>query len=180
MPPISRFSIFAFRFHDLPCRLLTMLPAGGRAANSWAMLKTRLIHPEILAALAASGHFSQVLIADGNFPVAGNRGPNSRVVHLNLLPGTLDALTVLDAVLETMPVQAATVMEPPADFAPPLHAIYRDKLGANVAWAQMERWAFYEKIASPRTTLIIATGEQRRFANLLLELGVVKLAAESF
>jgi len=44
----------------------------------------------------------------------------------------------------------------------------------------MERWAFCEKIASPRTTLMISTGEQRRFANLLLEIGVVKLAAENF
>ena len=48
------------------------------------MLNSQLIHPEILAALGASGHFSQVLIADGNFPVAGNRGPNARIVHLNL------------------------------------------------------------------------------------------------
>jgi L-fucose mutarotase/ribose pyranase (RbsD/FucU family) len=31
------------------------------------MLKTHLLHPEILSALAASGHFSQVLIADGKF-----------------------------------------------------------------------------------------------------------------
>jgi glycerate kinase len=31
------------------------------------MLKTRLLHPEILAGLAVSGHFAQVLIADGNF-----------------------------------------------------------------------------------------------------------------
>ncbi len=144
------------------------------------MLKTRLIHPDILAALAASGHFSQVLIADGNFPIAGNRGPNARIVHLNLAPGILDAETVLDVVLEAIPVQAATVMEPPPDYAPPIHALYREKLGEGVAWARMERWAFYEKVASPRTTLMIATGEQRRFANLLLEIGVVKLAAENF
>ena len=144
------------------------------------MLKTRLLHPEILSALAASGHFSQVLVADGNFPVAGNRGPNARIVHLNLTPGTLDAITVLHALLEAVPVQAATVMEPPADFKPPIHELYRQILGKDVAWTQMERWAFYEKIASPRTTLMIATGEQRRFANLLLEIGVVKLATENF
>ncbi len=144
------------------------------------MLKQRLLHPEILAALAASGHFSQVLIADGNFPVAGNRGPNARVVHLNLAPGVLDALTVLDVLLETVPVQGATVMEPPADYLPPLFPLYREKLGPAVAWTQLERWAFYEKISSPRTTLMIATGEQRRFANLLLEIGVVKMAAEGF
>lgn len=144
------------------------------------MLKQRLLHPEILAVLAASGHFSQVLIADGNFPVAGNRGPNARVVHLNLAPGVLDALTVLDVLLETVPVQGATVMEPPADYQPPLFPLYREKLGPAVAWTQLERWAFYEKISSPRTTLMIATGEQRRFANLLLEIGVVKMAAEGF
>jgi L-fucose mutarotase len=144
------------------------------------MLKTRLLHPEILATLAASGHFSQVLIADGNFPIAGNRGPNARIVHLNLTPGTIDAITVLEALLEALPVQAATVMEPPADFKPLIHKLYRQKLGKEVIWTQMERWAFYEKIASPRTTLMIATGEQRRFANLLIEIGVVKLAAEDF
>ena len=93
------------------------------------MLKTRLLHPDILAALAASGHFSQVLIADGNFPVAGNRGPNAKVVHLNLAPGVLDAATVLDVLLDAVPVQGATVMEPPADFSPPLYAVYRQKLG---------------------------------------------------
>jgi len=89
------------------------------------MLKTRLLHPDILAALAASGHYSQVLIADGNFPVAGNRGPNTRIVHLNLAPGVLDAATVLEVLLESVPVQAATVMEPPADFKPPIHELYR-------------------------------------------------------
>ena len=144
------------------------------------MLKSPLIHPEILAALGGSGHFSQVLIADGNFPVAGNRGPNAKVVHLNLAPGMVDSLTVLDALLTAIPVQAATVMQPPADYAPPITDLYREKLGAAVTWSEMERWAFYDKIASPRTTLMIATGEQRRFANLLLDVGVVKLATENF
>jgi RbsD / FucU transport protein family. len=32
------------------------------------MLKTRLLHPEILAALGEAGHGAQVLIADGNYP----------------------------------------------------------------------------------------------------------------
>lgn len=144
------------------------------------MLKSQLIHPEILAALGGSGHFSQVLIADGNFPVAGNRGPNAKIVHLNLAPGMVDSLTVLDALLTAIPVQAATVMEPPSDYAPPITDLYREKLGRDVTWNQMERWAFYDKISSPSTTLMIATGEQRRFANLLLEVGVVKLAAENF
>ena len=43
----------------------------------------------------------------------------------------------------------------------------------------MERWAFYDKIREPATTLIIQTGEQRRFVNLILTVGVVKMAEES-
>jgi L-fucose mutarotase len=33
---------------------------------------------------------------------------------------------------------------------------------------------FYQEAKSPDTALVIATGEQRRFANLLLTIGVVK------
>jgi len=36
------------------------------------------------------------------------------------------------------------------------------------------RMEFYEKVKEPETTLVIATGEQRRFANLLLTIGVIK------
>ncbi|HOS03406.1 MAG TPA: RbsD/FucU domain-containing protein, partial [Candidatus Hydrogenedentes bacterium] len=34
------------------------------------MLKQRLIHPEILDALAAAGHGSKILITDGNYPAS--------------------------------------------------------------------------------------------------------------
>ncbi|MCU0793790.1 MAG: RbsD/FucU family protein [Opitutaceae bacterium] len=144
------------------------------------MLKTQLLHPELLAALAVSGHFSQILVADANFPVASLRGPNAKVVHLNLTPGVVDAPTVLDVLLGAIPVQAAAVMLPPADFAPAIHELYRGRLGDEVRWERLERAAFYERISSPRTTLIVATAEARRFANLLLEVGVVKLPSENF
>lgn len=144
------------------------------------MLNSQLIHPDILAALGKSGHFSQILIADGNFPMAGNVGPNASQVYLNLAPGMIDSLTVLKALVSATPFQAATVMEPPADYQPEIHAEFKQVLKEGVSWQQMERWAFYDKIKSPATTLMIATGEQRRFANLLLEVGVVKLAAENF
>lgn len=71
-------------------------------------------------------------------------------------------------------------MAPPEDFHPQIHDEYKQMLGSNIPWVEMERWAFYEKIKSPSTTLAIATGEQRRFANLLLTVGVVKLPEENF
>ncbi len=144
------------------------------------MLKSKLIHPEILQALAGSGHFSQVLIADGNYPLLSGTNPATKRVFLNLAPGTVGALEVLEAILTAAPVQEATTMTPPDDFHPDIHDAYKAALGEGVQWTEMERWSYYDKIKSPDTTLAIATGEQRRFANLLLTIGVVKLPEESF
>lgn len=142
------------------------------------MLKTPVIHPTIMEALARSGHFAQVVIADGNLPVGAMTGPNSTTVHLNFRPGLLDALTVLEGLLEVCPIQGAIVMEKPDEANADIHDAYKKLLG-DVSWDEMERWAFYDKIREPSTTLIIQTGEQRRFANLILIVGVVKMAEES-
>lgn len=75
------------------------------------MLKTAVIPPTIMEALGRSGHFSQVVIADGNLPVGAMNGPNSTTVHLNFRPGMLDAMTVLEGVLEVCPVQGVIVMQ---------------------------------------------------------------------
>ncbi len=141
------------------------------------MLKTAVIHPTIMEALARSGHFAQVVIADGNLPVGAMNGPNSTTVHLNFRPGLLDALTVLEGILEVCPIQGATVMEKPAEANADIHDAYKNLLG-DVTLDAMERWAFYDKIREPATTLIIQTGEQRRFANIILTVGVVKMAEE--
>ncbi len=142
------------------------------------MLKTAVIHPTIMEALGRSGHFSQVVIADGNLPVGAMNGPNSTTVHLNFRPGLLDALTVLEGILSVCPVQGAIVMEKPAEANADIHRSYKNLLG-DVTWDEMERWSFYDQIREPTTILIIQTGEQRRFANIILTVGVVKMVEES-
>ncbi|KAF0094714.1 MAG: L-fucose mutarotase [Puniceicoccaceae bacterium 5H] len=142
------------------------------------MLKTPVIHPQILEALGRSGHFAQVVIADGNLATGALKGPNATLVHLNFRPGLLDAVQVLDGLLEVCPVQAAAVMQKPAEASADIQRQYRERLG-DIEWTEMERWAFYDQIRAPSTTLLIATGEQRRFANLILTVGVVKLPEES-
>lgn len=141
------------------------------------MLKTAVIHPTIMEALGRSGHFAQVVIADGNLPVGAMTGPNSTTVHLNFRPGMLDALTVLEGILEVCPIQGAIVMEKPAEANAEIHVSYKQLL-RDVTWEELERWSFYTKIREPATTLIIQTGEQRRFANLILTVGMVKMAGE--
>jgi len=136
------------------------------------MITGDLIHPPLLEALAASGHGSGILIADGNYPYLTATGGRARLVHLNLRPGLLDVTTVLEAVLTTINVESATVMEPPADVAAPIHDEYRRLLGPEVPMERIERFAFYDRVRSPDVGLVVATGDERLYGNLLLTVGL--------
>ncbi len=139
------------------------------------MLKTKLLHPEILRVLGSSGHFSQILIADGNYPFVSRSGAGATKVYLNLMPGIPKTTDVLEALLEMTPFQEATVMQIPNGEKAPVHEEYRAMLPSGIEIKSLERQAFYDAVCSPLTSLVIATAETRRFANLLLTIGVVKL-----
>jgi len=64
------------------------------------VLRYRLTHPEILAALASAGHGSTVLLADGHYPAATAAGPHAITVALNLAPGTVTVTEVLDLLVD--------------------------------------------------------------------------------
>lgn len=135
------------------------------------MLTTQLTHPTLLAALAAAGHGSKVLIADSNYPHATAHGPNAQVVHLNLSRGLVNGLDVLTAITSVIKVESAAVMAPGTDLLP-VHEEYRQLLGADVPLEIMERFAFYEAARGQDLALLVATGEDRIYANLLLTVGV--------
>ncbi|MFZ5854879.1 MAG: RbsD/FucU domain-containing protein [Chloroflexota bacterium] len=136
------------------------------------MLKTRLLHPEILAALGGAGHGAQVLIADGNYPLATHSNPAARRVFLNLEPGKLTVIDVLDAIRESISVEAVHVMGPDDGTEPIIHADFRELLPDNEL-VRVGRFAFYEMARSPDCALAIATGEQRTYSNILITIGVV-------
>lgn len=136
------------------------------------MLTTALTHPPLLAALAAAGHGSKVLIADSNYPRATAHGPNARLVHLNLTRGLVNGTDTLQAILSAIVVESAAVMAP-ADDLLPVHEEYAALLGADVPLAIMERFAFYEACRGSDLAVLVATGEDRIYANLLLTIGVV-------
>jgi L-fucose mutarotase len=138
------------------------------------MLTTRLIHPEILAALGAAGHGSRVLIADGNYPFSTGASPDARRVYLNLRPGLVSVLDALETLVSAIPIESALVMVPPEGPQPPIQADMRRLLPAGVPMEKKGRMEFYEEAKSPDMALVIATGEQRVYANILLVIGVVK------
>lgn len=136
------------------------------------MLKGRLLHPEILEALASSGHGGKILIADSNYPFSTHRGPNASVVFLNLEPGKLTVTEVLDAIAATVPIELAEVMLPQDGNEPPIFGEFRSLL-SEVELRKRNRFEFYDSVRSEDTCLVIATGEQRIYACVLLTIGVI-------
>ncbi len=136
------------------------------------MIQGKLIHPEILRALASAGHGAGVLIADGNYPFSTRANALAPRVYLNFAPGVLNATDVLRVLVSAIPVESALVMAPDNAPEPPIFAEFRELL-PGLKLDVTGRFPFYDAARSPETALVIATGEQRIYANILLTIGVI-------
>ncbi len=136
------------------------------------MLRGKLIHPEILNALGRAGHGTKVLIADGNYPFSTGANPRAARVFLNLCPGLLSVTDVLSVLAEAIPIEAASVMMPEG-AEPPIFNEFRELLPAGMPLDPLDRFAFYAAARDDDLGLLIATGEERVYANILLTIGVV-------
>lgn len=142
------------------------------------MLKIALLHPDILMALARSGHGAKVLIADGNFPLSTRAPEHCQKVFLNLSPDLLKVTDVLRVIKDFISIETCTLMLPPDGTEHPIHKEVLDLLGPEVALKKEKRFEFYREVKSENTCLAIATGETRRFGNVLLVIGNVRPAGE--
>ena len=142
------------------------------------MLKTPLLHPEILRALASAGHGSRVLIADGNYPLSTATPLSAARVYLNLRPGCVTVPEVLATLVQVLPIESALGMQTRDGKAAPVHAEIVQLLTASVPFELKARHDFYDEARLSDTALAIATGEQRRFANVLLTIGTVRLPGD--
>ena len=145
------------------------------------MLNHQLIHPKINEILARSGHSSKVLIADGNYPAASTMGPNAELVSLNLSPGLVTVRQVLAALVTATPIEAINSMGMPdddpfkLDHDPPVWDEYREVIQSAALSIELEpiqRWDFYDAVASRDHVLTIQTADQALWANLLITIGV--------
>ena len=133
------------------------------------------------AIIGAAGHHSKILIADGNYPASSKLGPNAQLVHLNLMPGLVTCNQVLQAILSAVPIEEVQTMmyETEGPYAltedPPVWQEYRDTIneaGLQLNLEPIEKWAFYEAVATPDHVLTVQTADQQRYANILLSIGV--------
>jgi L-fucose mutarotase len=138
------------------------------------MLLTKCIHPEILGALGKMGHFSRILIADGGYPVITASPANATKVWLNLMPGRVLVTEVLEALVSTIPLEAVEVMTPPEGMEQPVFDEFRKQLSGGMELGKVEQHAFYRKALESDVALVIATGDTRNYANLLVTMGFVR------
>ena len=137
------------------------------------MIRQKLTHPEILRALASAGHGSKVLIADGNYPFTTGSNPAADHVYLNLVRGSAPVDEVLAVLAESIAIEAAEVMMPGTGEEPPIFEEFRRILPEEAVLRPLGRLPFYDAARGRDVALVIATGEQRIYANILLTIGVV-------
>jgi L-fucose mutarotase len=147
------------------------------------MLKTRLLHGELSRALGQAGHGAKVLLADGNYPFSTKSPSMAARIYLNLSPGVVSVTQVLEALVDAIPIEAATVMVPADGSEPGVFDDFRRILArASTApgtgperldLTKVDRFAFYDAASEPDVAVVVATAEQRLYANLLLTIGVV-------
>lgn len=131
------------------------------------MLTTQLLHPEILRAVAACGHGDQILITDGNYPLASNVNPQTEKVYLGLKPGLPKVTDVLASLASVLNFESVKVMTPGTATEPEIYGEFKQIL--DLPLTKLDRQAFYDECQqATNLKLGINTGETRVFANILL------------
>ena len=133
------------------------------------MNKGKCINPCILAAVSRLGHGDRILIADGNYPL-GTKTGDAEKIWVSLSPGIPTVTDVLDALLSTINVEEAAVMQPSEGPEPEIFKEFESRLPEQEL-RKLGRYEFYNECTSQPLSLAIATGEKRTFANLLLTVG---------
>ncbi len=134
------------------------------------MLKGKLIHPDIMSALAYCGHGDKILIADGNYPL-DSKTADAQLVYLGLMPGTPTVPQVLEALQSVINIEKAEVMDPADGTTPEIFGTFQEMLD-GMELDLLGRYEFYDACCDKNVRLAISTGEKRVFANLLITVGV--------
>ena len=140
---------------------------------------SKLLTGDLLKALCDMGHGDELVIADANFP---GESVAKRLIRCPGVSGTdllraiaplipLDAYSPAPAlVMQLTDSDRAKGMPDPAIWGE-YEAILRQNYGADTRVNTIERYAFYERAKA--AYLVIQTGEERIYGNLLLAKGVI-------
>ncbi len=140
------------------------------------MLKNipKILSPHLLKVLCEMGHGDEIVIGDGNFPAASN-------ANILIRADGISACDMLDAVLKLIPLDQYDsnhfVLMQKCEGDQTDTSIWNDyieilKKHEPVAKVSFEeRFAYYER--AKKAYAIIATGEEKQYANIILKKGCV-------
>jgi L-fucose mutarotase len=137
------------------------------------MIRGPITHPQLLAALGQSGHGTKLLIADGNYPFRTGTPSSSLKIYLNLRRGLVTVPDVLSAIVDTVPIESAEVMTPGSGSEPEVFQALA-RLLPGLPLVRWSRFDFYDKARQDDVGIVVATGEERTYSNILLTIGVVE------
>ena len=138
------------------------------------MINGSITHPEVLRALASSGHTGKILITDAHFPISTGVAPGVPRVFLNYAPNVLRVADVLRPLINAAPIEEAWGAVHDDGRLPDIWPEYVDILPKHVKLSQVRASDLGKKVADPGMALVIATGEIRTHACLILSLGLRK------
>ncbi len=134
----------------------------------------KLVSPELLKILCEMGHGDEIVIADANFP---SEAYGKRVVRADGIGG----VEMLKAVLQLIPLDTYAspnfmLMETSqGDPTPNIWQEYFSVVKAaddNLRKGNLDRFDFYAR--AQKAYAIIATGEEKIYANIIIKKGVIK------
>ena len=140
------------------------------------MLKNipKILSPELLKILCEMGHGDEIVIGDGNFPAASNARNLVRADGIG-------AAAMLDAILEVFPLDQYDtnnfVLMRKVEGDPVDTSIWNEyeailkKHEPDAVVSFEERFAYYER--ARKAYAVIATGEEKQYANIILKKGCV-------
>jgi L-fucose mutarotase len=133
-----------------------------------------MLGPDLLATLRAMGHGDEIALVDANYPALEHARRLIRADGLPLIP-------LLDAILQVLPVddfvpQALfrASVKGNAPLADPVHLEMEAVCARRVpgfALVALDGDALYARVKNAHT--IIATGEPRLYANIIIRKGVI-------
>nr|WP_299379378.1 D-ribose pyranase [uncultured Halomonas sp.] len=137
------------------------------------MKRQGLLNAPISTLLAELGHTDTLIIADAGLPIP----PGVPRIDLALRPGLPSFLDVLDAVLDELCIESATLASEIDERNASLHQIIEKRLAAqehrdscSIERRLIAHEAFKREIINARG--VIRTGECTPFANIILRSGV--------
>lgn len=136
----------------------------------------KIISPDLIKYLMEMGHSDTVVLADANFPAHSNANRILRLEGVEI-PQLLEAILPYFPLDNFVPDPVRLMRNLPSEPTPEIWQTYRtiisryDEEEAFKEFSFSERLPFYEE--SRKAYLIVQTATTARYANVLLQKGVV-------